>query len=95
MSKLTDRQTSDLRVAVEPFVQLCLLLISVLSPISGSTHWSHLVQLMLGVAQWYAKGNQNQMGPGPLLVPAGAGCCLMAAQEEKRVNQATKAWSTT
>lgn len=64
MSKLTDRQTYDLRVAVEPFVQPRLLLVSVLSPIFGSTHWSHLVQLMLGVAQWQAKGNQNQMGPG-------------------------------
>lgn len=33
-------------------------------PISESTHWFHLAQLRLGVAQWQAKGNQNQMGPG-------------------------------
>lgn len=35
-----------------------------LSPIFQFTQWSHLVQLMLGVAQWQAKGNQNQMGLG-------------------------------
>ena len=33
-----------------------------LSLIFQFTQWSHLVQLMLGVAQWQAKGNQNQMG---------------------------------
>ena len=61
MDKLTDRQTHDLRAAAGPRTASSFISFS-LSPIFQSTHWSHLVQLLLGVAQWQAKGNQNQMG---------------------------------
>lgn len=64
VNKLTDRQTYDLRVAAQPARTASPFIGFSLSPISESTHWSHLAQLMLGVAQWQAKGNQNQMGPG-------------------------------
>lgn len=98
MNTLTDGQTDrhmtcEASCTASPFIAFSL------STIFESTHWFHLARLMLGVAQWQEKGNQNQMGPGlaslpkPPLVPPGAGCWLVAAQEERSVNQAMQVWS--
>lgn len=55
---------------------LLYLLVSVITAIFRSTYWSYLVHVMLGVAQWQAKGNQIQMDPGlGPLVKAAVGPC--------------------
>lgn len=52
------------------------LLVSVLTSILQSTHWSYLAHVMLGVAQWQAKGNRIQTGPGlGLIAEAAVGPC--------------------
>lgn len=59
MKNLTDRQTYDLQSSLYSLAFYWFQFR--LGP--ESAHWSHLAHLMLGVAQWQAKGNQNQMGP--------------------------------